>query len=1413
MKHVATFWVVTAALALAACSGNGNGNGTPDGAGAGDVVDQLSEGVAADVPVTPPDGLPEDGAPEDVVQGEAGYDLWLLDLDQTTVEELSLYSVDPTKGKTIGGDQVVLSGSGFQTGMVVRFGYQEATDVYVLSGKKATAITPAGLPGPANVEVLLPDGRKATLEKGFLYFNPVSITSIEPAAGPTAGGVPVMVMGTGFSGNPALVIGKKIAIDTKIMDDTTLLAVAPSGVPGPADVSVSSVEGLSTLIGGFFYYDYPDILEVTPAAGPASGGAVVHLKLKGAHPDAQVFFGELPAAQVTFVDWERLEVITPPAEVGFVSISVTTPYGSDSQANGYYYFGGNVPPLDLQVLSLQPSSGPTSGGNVVQISAFGLTETADTTVFFGKKVAQVADVLPSLMQMFVVAPAGAEGTVDVTVMNSNGTAVVPGGYKYLPIATVEDVTPGHGPAAGGNSVLVSGQGFLPDAKVVFGALPASGVKVLSSTQISAVAPMGSPGEVDVFVEQAGTQAVLPAGYTYDGPLQALVVNPNFGSISGGTFITIVGSGFAEGVKVSVGGAPCSHVTVLSYNVVTAKTPPGPAGTVDVTVALGDASDVLPSAFTYFDPVSFYGGTWGGLIQHSVNVTVLDGNSGAPLPDAFVMLWANPDTPYQGYTDLNGQVTFSGPDLMGEQMVTASKECYSNSSVVEYNATNVTLYISYNCPSMGGGMPPPFVPPKINGRVWGFGKYVVIPPGPCNYTGFDFPFLCQPCSTDGDCGSPDNLCANLGNQGKHCLTACQDDAECPLGYSCTSIQGGGDGFGHCLPLGGKKIILCSTTKGHILAAKPSNGPDSVADAEGNFTLLYEGLGEVAVVCLGGVLPICQSQFDCTFGDSVCLDNGCWMPDGTPEMTPWAMGVYRHINLTASGQVVNDVNLQVDIPMNRKVTVFFDEPHLNPMGPNVLFGLSFLELGSDGVFEFIEFPLKWYFEEETTVTFEHLPSSLTGSIAGSTFSLFGASVTAGTDGTKLPRTFALQTGLEEFEDDKMFIKGEQGWKTQSSGVKKNLYGLWGPSFGDVYGVGTDGTVAHFNGTSWSIQQSPATTTLRAVHGADGEVWAVGEKGGVFRFQGTKWEQVTYNKINNLKAVWAAAKTFVVVAGEYTIDLWDGAKFSPMPGNTGHRFYAVWGINSKNVWAVGEFGKIVRLVNGVWQNQASGTSHTLRAVWGTGPTDVWAAGDGGAVVHFDGEAWTVVDSGTLAKLNAIAGSGPLDVTFAGNKGAVLRWDGQAMVKDDAGTGQDILALFADGETGQVIASGNHQVVLGPFVTPAGIVHPTDGAAIEQNFLQWQWPQGGPDASFNYVTLEQPSMAGPIMFWDFMAAGDVTYVDLPDFPNISGTPGVPAGFYIYTVQKVWKEGFDIDNYSFLDLDYRSWRSWSPITANFTSE
>ena len=1397
------------------CAGDG-GDSSTDVETPGDVEAQ------PDGPATSDDAFVEtsDVRGDASEGGGVGYDLYLLDLEVKEAEPLSIYAVEPSKGRTIGGDQVVVTGSGFEDGLTIFFGHQKATDVYVMaSGKKATALTPAGFPGPVDVEVINVAGGKVVLENGFLYFNQVDITSVDPAAGPTTGGVPVLVTGTGFSDDTALIIGNKIAIDIKAMDDSTLLALTPPGLPGFANISVSSADGLATLINGFFYYDYPELLEISPATGSAGGGAVVHVVMKGAHEEAQVFFGDIPATKVTFVDFGLLEVITPPSSVGFVDVSVTTPFGTDTREDGYFYYGGNLPPKDLQLVSVQPASGPTAGGNNVQITAFGLTGVSDTTVFFGSKVAEVKEVHPALMLMTVGAPAGPEGPVDVTVMNSNGSDTSSAGYTYLPLALIHDVTPDHGPASGGTNVVVTGKGFLPEAQVHFGALPAFDTTVLSPTQITATTPMGSPGSVDVAVAQGGTTASLKDAFIYDGGLDLFVVDPNFGSLSGGTFVTLVGSGFVgDEAQVYVGGNPCSHVTIEDYNVITAKTPPGMPGTVDVEVVLGGKSAYLPMSFTYFDPVSFYGGTWGGEVYLSVNVTVLDGNTGAPLSDSFVMLWADPDTPYQGFTDLNGQVTFSGPDLVGEQMVTASKECYSNASVVEYNATNVTVYLFYNCPSMGSGGGPMFVPPLIKGRVQGLDKYVVIPPGPCNYSGPAYPFLCQGCSTDGDCGSPDNLCVDLGDQGKKCLTACQTDAECPLGFSCSSNVGGGSDYGLCKPIGGTKVTFCQTSKGHYLGANPMNGNGATADEDGFFTLILDNLGEYAVICLSGVLPICQGEFDCKFGGSMCKENGCWMQDGRPEMVPHAMGVARHVNVTKSGQVVEDVNVLMNIPMNRKVNVFLDNPHLSWEGPNQTLALAFIDFGSDGVFEFMEIPAKFFgwSDDATSMTFQHLPSSLSGNLSDATFAVFGGALTSGIgEVSKMPQTFGLLTNLTEFEDDTMLIKGSEGWQEQSSGVKNNLYDLWGDGWTNAYGVGTDGVVVHFNGYSWQIQQSPAEGTLRSIDGADGVIWAVGDKGEVVRFTDSKWEKVEYYKVKNLTGVWASAATNVIAVGEYTIDVWDGGQWAAMPGSTAHKFNGVWGVNSQNVWAVADLGKIVRFKEGAWINQVSPTGHTLRDVWGTGPTDVWAVGDSGTILHYDGAEWTVVESGVTNTLNAVFGFGESDVYVVGNKGVLLHYDGENFVDESMeSVEQDLFTVFGSAESGLVLASGNHQIVIGPFVTPVTVVHPLDGTTIQENYLQWQADEGGPDASYHSVALQQPSMMGPpIMFWDIMCDGDVTYVDLPDFPNIEGTPGVPPGFYIYSISRVFKEGFDLNNYDFLDFDYRTWRSWSQIQSTFVSE
>jgi streptogramin lyase len=95
------------------------------------------------------------------------------------------------------------------------------------------------------------------------------------------------------------------------------------------------------------------------------------------------------------------------------------------------------------------------------------------------------------------------------------------GTVAYPQPNVTQISPNFGPTAGGNTVTLTGTGFISGSTTVnFGANAASGVVVNSAaTSITATAPAGNPGPVQVTVTTPnGTWASSPAGdYTYGPP--------------------------------------------------------------------------------------------------------------------------------------------------------------------------------------------------------------------------------------------------------------------------------------------------------------------------------------------------------------------------------------------------------------------------------------------------------------------------------------------------------------------------------------------------------------------------------------------------------------------------------------------------------------------------------------------------------------------------------------------------------------------------------------------------------------------------------------------------------------------------------------------------------------------------------
>jgi IPT/TIG domain-containing protein len=84
------------------------------------------------------------------------------------------------------------------------------------------------------------------------------------------------------------------------------------------------------------------------------------------------------------------------------------------------------------------------------------------------------------------------------------------------------------------------------------------------------------------------------------------VTPSFGSISGGTVLTIAGNGFVSGATVTVGGVAATGVTVVNGTTIKATTGAHASATVDVVVTIpGPQNATLPASFTYNSGTGFF----------------------------------------------------------------------------------------------------------------------------------------------------------------------------------------------------------------------------------------------------------------------------------------------------------------------------------------------------------------------------------------------------------------------------------------------------------------------------------------------------------------------------------------------------------------------------------------------------------------------------------------------------------------------------------------------------------------------------------------------------------------------------------------------------------------------------------------
>jgi hypothetical protein len=123
--------------------------------------------------------------------------------------------------------------------------------------------------------------------------------------------------------------------------------------------------------------------------------------------------------------------------------------------------------------------------------------------------------------------------------------------------------------------------------------------VLNDGQIQAVSPAGT-GPVDVSVT-AGATATLADGFTYPAPPTVTSVSPFYGTVAGGSPVTVTGVGFSTApgaTTIDLGTGALTGVTCATASLCTGFTAPEHHGVVTASATVGGLTGTGPAQFDY-----------------------------------------------------------------------------------------------------------------------------------------------------------------------------------------------------------------------------------------------------------------------------------------------------------------------------------------------------------------------------------------------------------------------------------------------------------------------------------------------------------------------------------------------------------------------------------------------------------------------------------------------------------------------------------------------------------------------------------------------------------------------------------------------------------------------------------------------
>ena len=462
-------------------------------------------------------------------------------------------AIAPSSGPASGGTGVTITGTGFQPGATVSLGGTAASTVVVGSSTSITATTTAHAAGAVNVVVTNPDSQSGSLANSYTYGNPAPmVSSIAPSLGPVSGGTRVTITGTGFQAGATVSLGGTAASNV-VVGSSTITATTAAHAAGAVNVVVTNGDGQSgTLAGGYTYTS-------------SSGGGISFVQVKST---AQMSSSSVAIAYPNVQTAGDLNVVA----VMWLDTTSTVSSVTDSKGNAYALAVGPSKATGL-TQSIYYAKNIGTGSNTVTVTFNQTASKPNITVleYSGLDTANPLDVTASASSSGTTANSGSATTTSANEL------IVGAGNSSSGLTAA-------GP--GFSSRMINGLGISED-------------RIVGSTgSYNATATMTSGS----WVMQMATFRGSGQGSPPNPAPTVTAIAPNSGPTSGGTGVTITGTGFQLGATVRLGGMAANTVVVGSSTSITATTAAHAAGAANVVVTNPDSqSGSLANGYSYGNP--------------------------------------------------------------------------------------------------------------------------------------------------------------------------------------------------------------------------------------------------------------------------------------------------------------------------------------------------------------------------------------------------------------------------------------------------------------------------------------------------------------------------------------------------------------------------------------------------------------------------------------------------------------------------------------------------------------------------------------------------------------------------------------------------------------------------------------------